>query len=1140
MALTKITSDVIETGAVESTHIASGAISSSHLTGITTDNVSEGSTNTYFTNARARGSVSVTGGGLSYDSGTGVIQIGSIPNASLTNSSLTVNSNSVSLGGSVTLDTDDIGEGSSNLYFTNARAQGAISGGTGVTVSGGAISIGQDVATSSTPTFGNITTTGYIAGPATFTIDPAAVGDNTGTVVIAGDLQVDGTTTTINSTTVNIDDLNIQLATGAINAAAANGAGITVDGASATITYDGTNDEWDFNKDIKILGPTNANGPRFYMMEDSNNGAFIKYDGSTNEGELGGLTSSSENTVMTWSRSASKVVFNENSLDMDFRVESNGNANMLFIDGGNNKVGIGTDSPDTLLELFADNPVLRLRDSKVKGSSWAAGDALGGLEFYTSDTTGIGTHTVASIKVVNGGQAVQSPDGEIVFSTGAYNTAASEAMRIDSSGNLLVGKTSDDGTAGVRIGGSGTIVPIASGIPIIADRLSSDGEIIRFRKDGGTVGSIGTNNGSLFIVGDTSSGNGAGLKFIDGSTERIVPATSGGGEVDNLVDLGQSTHRFKDLYLSGAANVGGVEVSDTDDIRLRFLNGATFKAGIQVATTAGDMIATSSVDDLAIRSQSNMLFATGGNTERMRITANGNLQMIGQTSSFESPGFTYHTNNYLYLRGGSSGLILSDDSGINTIQIIDGSSGYINFETGNGSSKMRIKSNGNVGIGETGPEYRLQVDGTNVLSGGGLANLCLVDRTAYNGTLPGAGITFRGEYTSGGNTTNFATIQGIKENTSSGNYAAALRFTTRANGGNLTERMRIDSSGNVGIGTSSPGDNHAKANNLVVGSGSAGGIAVYNGTSEGWYAFSRDNANNTDAYDGGISYDGSRNLRLHTNAGGVRLKIDGTGDTEIYGHLSFEDNKLLMFGGGQDARLYFDASTNALFITAANGTANTINMTTNNFSIGGANALISGTANDSVVINQDGASNVDFRVESDNEQYNFFCDASSEIIHFGEGTNSDVQSVIPARTLAGRRHGYHGGNKQHAGQTFKYSETTTWTDAIKIDWHNVSWGAVCMRITGQYYYSASENFSIVIGFQGYGEVGSSTYGHNSVSYDATSSGSGTWTDAIQLAQTAVGETMIRQRAGDTTGDIIYRYEWQCYARSNQPILIIEQ
>lgn len=97
---------------------------------------------------------------------------------------------------------------------------------------------------------GNITTSGYLRGPATFTIDPAAHGDNTGTLVVAGNLQVDGTTTTINSTSVAVDDLNITLASGAANASAANGAGITVDGASATFTYDSANDRWTMNKDL--------------------------------------------------------------------------------------------------------------------------------------------------------------------------------------------------------------------------------------------------------------------------------------------------------------------------------------------------------------------------------------------------------------------------------------------------------------------------------------------------------------------------------------------------------------------------------------------------------------------------------------------------------------------------------------------------------------------------------------------------------------------------------------------------------------------------------------------------------------------------------------------------------------------------
>jgi len=97
-------------------------------------------------------------------------------------------------------------------------------------------------------------TNGTISGPATLTIDPAAVGDNTGTVVIAGGLQVDGTTTTVNSTTVNIVDKNVQLATGAADDSAANGAGITVDSGDGdkTINFEATGDNWGFSENINL------------------------------------------------------------------------------------------------------------------------------------------------------------------------------------------------------------------------------------------------------------------------------------------------------------------------------------------------------------------------------------------------------------------------------------------------------------------------------------------------------------------------------------------------------------------------------------------------------------------------------------------------------------------------------------------------------------------------------------------------------------------------------------------------------------------------------------------------------------------------------------------------------------------------
>ena len=58
---------------------------------------------------------------------TNAMLAGSIANSKLSNSSVTINSNSLALGASLTLDSDDIGEGSSNLYYTNARSRAALS-----------------------------------------------------------------------------------------------------------------------------------------------------------------------------------------------------------------------------------------------------------------------------------------------------------------------------------------------------------------------------------------------------------------------------------------------------------------------------------------------------------------------------------------------------------------------------------------------------------------------------------------------------------------------------------------------------------------------------------------------------------------------------------------------------------------------------------------------------------------------------------------------------------------------------------------------------------------------------------------------------------------------------------------------------
>ena len=134
--------------------------------------------------------------------------------------------------------TGNLSEGS-NLYYTNARADARI-----------------------TNAFGNnVTLGGELRGPATFVIDPATVGDNTGTVQVKGNLQVDGTTTTINSTTLDVTDKNVTVAKGSNNAAAANGAGLTVDCGSntdATFTYTNSDDSWNVNKNLNATIGTAA------------------------------------------------------------------------------------------------------------------------------------------------------------------------------------------------------------------------------------------------------------------------------------------------------------------------------------------------------------------------------------------------------------------------------------------------------------------------------------------------------------------------------------------------------------------------------------------------------------------------------------------------------------------------------------------------------------------------------------------------------------------------------------------------------------------------------------------------------------------------------------------------------------------
>jgi len=137
------------------------------------------------------------------------------------------------------------------------------------------------------------------------------------------------------------------------------------------------------------------------------------------------------------------------------------------------------------------------------------------------------------------------------------------AMTIDSSENVLIGKTSAGSATGVELAASGQVAVTRNGaVPAFFRRNTSDGSLIDFNKDGTTVGSIGVNSGDLVIHSTTASHVG----LIFGNT-RIEPSSSTGSISDGTVDLGNTNPRFKDLYLSGGVYLGGTgSANKLDDV----------------------------------------------------------------------------------------------------------------------------------------------------------------------------------------------------------------------------------------------------------------------------------------------------------------------------------------------------------------------------------------------------------------------------------------------------------------------------------------------------------------------------------------------------------------------------------------------